>query len=459
MKNIKFSILSILIILGISCQDKLELTPISQLSEPNFYQSETDYIIAINGAYNGLRSEFGDIVLFGDIRSDNTIPVLSGTVTTRTDFNDFSILPNNIAIREQWENSYNTISRANAILDRIDDAAIADNLKSQIKGEALFIRGLVYFNLVRIFGYTPLVINQITPAASLELPQSSPDQIYSQIIKDVAQAGNLLPVTYDAANIGRATSIAAKALLGKVHLYNKNYDEAESAFRSVMNEEGTNVGLLSDYSKVFSIDNEYNSEIIFAVRWSNDGVNGNSFNYAYANINEPDNKATTTDLFREFEAGDLRRDFTLNTQVSTIDTVIYKYGYAPTGQGESDWPVIRYADVLLMMSEVLNEQTFVAGGEAFNLLNRVRKRAGLDPLVLAEVNNREAFRLAIEHERRCELASEGHRWFDLVRTGRYVEVMTAKGFNVEEHHDLFPIPENEILKVNDNSILKQNTGY
>lgn len=450
---------SVLIVLGFSCQDKLELTPISQLSTANFYQSETDYIVAINGAYNGLRNEFGDIVLFGDIRSDNTVPVLSGSVTTRSDFNDFSILPNNVAIRGRWENSYNTLARVNAILDRIDDSEIDSNLKSRIKGEALFIRGLVYFNLVRIFGNVPLVLSEITPAESLELPQSNTEQVYSAIVTDLTQAASQLPVSYDASNIGRATKIAANALLGKVFLYSGNYSESVTAFRKVLAEEGTNVDLLADYSDIFDISNEYNAEILFAVRWTNDGVNGNSFNYSYANINEPDNKATSTDLFFEFEEGDIRRDVTLNTTASPIDTLVYKYGYAPGGQGESDWPVIRYADVLLMLSEALNEQGFVADGEAFDLLNRVRARAGLASIDSDMVNNQEAFRLALEHERRCELASEGHRWFDLVRTGRYIEVMSEKGFNVAAYHNLFPIPENEISKINDDNILKQNPGY
>ena len=136
-----------------------------------------------------------------------------------------------------------------------------------------------------------------------------------------------------------------------------------------------------------------------------------------------------------------------------------KYEFAPPEQGESDWPVIRYADVLLMLSEALNEEGYVPDGEAFDLLNRVRNRAGLAALTAAEVPDQEAFRLAIAHERRVELAGEGHRWFDLVRTGRFMDVMNSKGFNVAPRHVVFPIPQREIDNVNDPSVLSQNNGY
>ena len=441
-----------------ACEDNLDLAPLSELSTANYYKTDSDFELAINAVYGGLRSEFGDIVLFGDIRSDNTVPFVSGSVTTRTDFDSFSIFPTNSAISSRWNNSYNTIARANAILDRIDDAEIDSNVKSRIKGEALFIRGLVYFNFVRIYGYVPLVLTEITATESLEFPQSSPEQVYQQIMSDLTNAASNLPSSYESSDVGRATSIAANAVLGRVQLTKGDFSAAETALRAVVDREGSEVGLLSNYSDVFDISNEYNQEILFAVRWTNDGVNGNSFNYDFTNVNEPGNRATT-DLYNEFEDGDLRRDFTLNTTVSTTDTLIYKYGTGDNGQGESDWPVIRYSDVLLMLAEVLNEKEYTADGEAFTLLNRIRTRAGLADVTSATVGSQDAFRLAIEHERRVELASEGHRWFDLVRTGRYMDVMRAKGFNVNAHHNLFPIPEGEILKINDENILKQNTGY
>lgn len=458
MKTIKILIAFAMSVSIAGCDDKLDLAPESQRSSGNFYQTPTDFEQAILGAYSSLRGEFGDIVLYGDIRSDNTKPFISGSVTTRADFDNFSILPANGAIESRWNNSYNAISRVNAILDRIDAIEIEEQTKNRIKGEALFIRALVYFNLVRIYGNVPLVLHEIQGPEALEFPQSNPAEIYIQIVEDLDRAVEFLPVEFQGADVGRTTSTAANALLGRVYLTTGNFEEAETALRKVTALEGSVVDLLEHYADVFDITNEYNKEIIFAVRWTNDGVNGNGFNFAYTYINEPDNRATT-DLYNAYEADDVRREQTINATVSLTDTLIYKYGPAPSGLGESDWPVIRYSDVLLMLSESLNEQGYVPDGEAFSLLNRTRKRAGLGELTTEEVPGQTEFRLAIAQERRVEFASEGLRWFDLVRTNRYVTVMTAKGFKVEEYHNLFPIPETEILKVNNENILKQNPGY
>lgn len=441
-----------------SCESSLDLAPESQLSSSNFYKTTSDFEQAVIGAYSSLRGEFGDIVLYGDIRSDNTKPSLSGSVTTRSDFDNFSILPTNSAIEVRWNNSYNAISRVNAVLDRIDDVEIEETIKSRIKGEALFIRAIVYFNLVRIYGNIPLVLNEIQGPEALEFAQSNPSEVYDQIISDLNRAKELLPVSFGATDTGRATSTAANALLGRVYLTNGEFQNAEASLREVTALEGNTVDLLTDYSDVFDTSNEYSKEIIFAVRWTADGINGNGFNFAYTNVNEPDNRATS-DLFNDYETGDLRRDLTLNTTISVTDTLIFKYGTAPSGQGESDWPVIRYSDVLLMLSEALNGQGYVPNGEAFELLNRIRERAGLKGLTSADVADQAEFSMALEQERRVEFASEGMRWFDLVRTNRYVPVMTSKGFKVEDYHRLFPIPETEILKVNNESILRQNPGY
>lgn len=442
---------------SMACEDELDLVPQSQLSTDGFYQTDADFEQAILGVYNSFREQFDDIWVYGDIRSDNTIPNVSGSITTLIDFDGFSILPDNASIADKWDDSYNSIARINALLDRIDEADISESVRTRVRGEALFARGLVYFNVVRIFGNAPLVLNEISGLEALEFPQSPPAEIYPQIVADLTEAVNLLPASFSGDDVGRATSVAANALLGRVQLTNGNYAAAETALRSVTAQEGTNLGLLDSYADVFDINNEYNEEIIFAIRWANDGINGNGFNFGFTE-NEPNNRATT-DLYNEFETGDLRRDQTLNTTVSATDTLVYKYGPGESGLGESDWPVIRYSDVLLMLSEAINEQAYVADGEAFDLLNRVRTRAGLTGVTSATVADQAAFRLAIEHERRVELASEGHRWFDLVRTGRYLDVMGSKGFDVEAFNDLFPIPEDEIFKINDSNILGQNPGY
>ncbi|MDN5216232.1 RagB/SusD family nutrient uptake outer membrane protein [Fulvivirgaceae bacterium BMA12] len=459
MKNIKIYIFLCLWLASMGCDDNLDLAPVSQLGQNSFYNTEDDYTAAINAAYSSLRSsgQFGDIVLFGDIRSDNTVPVLSGSVTTRTDFDEFSLNAANPRIQSTWQNTYNGIARTNGILVRIDEATIDEAFKNLVKGEALFLRGLMYFNLVRIYGDVPLVLNEISPEEAFQVGQNDANDIYTQIISDLTAAASLLPAIHSD-DIGRATNIAANALLGRVYLTLGDFPQTVTTLRKVTAQSPSIVNLLSNYADVFDIANEYNQEIIFAVRWTNDGQNGNGFNFGFANVNEPDNKATP-DVYDEYETGDLRRDLTWDATISTADTILVKYGFAPAGQGESDWPVIRYADVLLMLSEALNEEGYVSNGEAFDLLNQIRARAGLGSLTSVEVPDQAAFRLAIEHERRMELAGEGHRWFDLVRTGRFMDVMNGKGFNVEPRHRVFPIPQREIDNVNDPTILSQNTGY
>ncbi|TGV01811.1 RagB/SusD family nutrient uptake outer membrane protein [Flavivirga rizhaonensis] len=459
MKNIKFYIMSLGLFLALSCDDNLDLAPLSQLSSSNFYQTEADFEQAIIGVYSGLRNEFNNIYVFGDIRSDNTVPVISGSVTTLQDFDNFTIDPSNSIISSQWRNAYINLSRANIILDKIDGVDIDESVKNRIKGEALFARGVVYLNLVRIYGNVPLVLTEISALEALEFPQSSPDAVYAQVVADLSAATGLLPVSYGGSDIGRATSIAANAVLGRAQLTNGNYAAAETALRAVTAmESGGTVSLLPDFADVFDTSNEYNAEIIFATRFANDGINGNGFNYGFANALEPNNKATGTTLFDAYEVGDLRRDLTLNTTAAPGEILTYKYGPpGDNGHGESDWPVIRYSDVLLMLSEALNEQGYTANGEAFTLLNRIRNRAGLADLTSATITNQADFRLAMEQERRAELASEGHRWFDLVRTGRYEALLGSMG--AKSTSNLFPIPLGEIVKINDPSILTQNPGY
>ena len=459
MNNIKIHLFIWLSLAFVACNDNLELEPVSQLGQGSFYVTENDFTTAVNAVYNSLRAggQFGDIALFAEIRSDNTLPVLSGSVTTRTDFSEFSLNSANTRIQSTWEDTYNGIARANSILARIDEASVGENFKNRVKGEALFLRGLMYFNLVRIYGDVPLVVSEISPEEALEVGQSDTNDIYTQIIADLTTAASLLPASHGE-DVGRATNIAANALLGRVHLTMGNFPLAVTELRKVTAQSPALVDLLPSYADVFDINNEYNAEIIFAVRWTDDGLNGNNFGFSFANVNEADNKATP-DMYQDYEAGDLRRDVTFDATISTVDTILVKYDFAPTGQGESDWPVIRYADVLLMLSEALNEEGYAADGEAFDLLNQVRNRAGLSALTAAEVPDQEAFRLVMEHERRVELAGEGHRWFDLVRTGRFMEVMNSKGFNVEPRHEVFPIPQREIDNVNDPLVLSQNNGY
>ncbi|GAA5222341.1 RagB/SusD family nutrient uptake outer membrane protein [Membranihabitans marinus] len=455
----KLILISITIFSLLSCNESLNIAPASQLSNDNFYQSENDFIAAINSAYNTLRSGglYGDVILFGDIRADIGRPSVSGSVTTRSDIDEFSVNSTNSEIQGTWQDGYSGINQVNNILNLIDEADIDADIKSRIKGEAHFIRGLIYFYLVRLFENIPIVRVPISPAESTTIPQSNANEVYELIESDFELAVQLLPTSYDLEK-GRATSIAANGILGKVLLTQNKFQEAKEVLMKVVGFEGQFVELEPNFMDVFDIGNEYNSEIIFAVRWTNDGQNGNGFNYSFRNINQPSLRIEEA-FHNSFEVNDIRKAATVDSTSSLIYLLQNKYPEANNGQGESDWPVLRYADVLLMLAEVENELGYQSSGVAFEYLNRIRNRAGLDDLNSNDLPDQNSFRLAVENERLHELACEGHRWFDLVRTNRYVEVLTEKGYSVNDYQKIFPIPQREIDNINDESILKQNPGY
>jgi hypothetical protein len=291
-----------------------------------------------------------------------------------------------------------------------------------------------------------------------------------------AAAEGALPLQYDSSERGRATKGSALALLGKVHLTLGNHSEAAGFLRQVID---LNIyQLLPDYADIFEIDNANHAESIFEVQFKGGTGQGMGSNFFHtfspftagslivgvgsgAGFGQP-----SADMIASYEEGDLRKDISLqegfvNEAGEFIpEPWISKYiDPSPFAANDNDnnFPVIRYADVLLMHAEALNELAYEPGGEAFTHLNAVRQRAGLDPFDGQDLPNQEAFRLAIENERRHELAFEGHRWFDLVRTDRLLPVMNSVGIELQEYQKIFPVPQTQI-DVNP-GVITQNPGH
>jgi len=460
----------------------LEQVPPSTATTENFYKTADDFKNALNANYGSLQSGgvFGNAYVFGDIPSDNNVPVASGSVTDQDEFDRFYIKTTNPFVAARWNDSYKSISRSNAILDRIGPIAMSDSLKKRFTGEALFLRALVYFNLVRSFGDVPLVVKEITNAnQAYEYTRDPAANIYTQIETDLKTAEASLPVSYTGADVGRATSGAAKALLGKVLLTQRKFPEAAAKLKEVISS-GT-YGLLDKYADVFDVAKKNNKESVFDVQYKSGGVKeGNSLPNTFAPENSGNavvmfggdgNNQPTPDMENAYEAGDVRKDFSMATSYKNASgaTVSYyfvkKYFDVPAVKNDNgnNFPVIRYADVVLMYAEALNEVGYQAGGEAFTYLNSVRKRAGLGDKTSANVPDQAAFRLAMENERRVELAFEGHRWYDLVRTNRAITVLNSKKAQIRLVADLtsdnlvIPIPQSQI-DINKDKI-KQNKGY
>jgi tetratricopeptide (TPR) repeat protein len=475
MKN-KYSLLLLLaMILPLvpGCKDFLELKPISQGSAANFYKTPNDFNTAVLGAYSTLqtRGMYNSMWLFADERSDDTEQeAYAGILQTEGDFDQFSLITTNSYLSDNWNNHYQCINRSNAIIGRIGSVNFtSEALKNQYLGEALFLRGLAYFNLVRIYGDVPLVSKEISSEEAYTFKRTPADEVYAAIVSDLTQAGGLLPPSYSGNNIGRATGGAAKSLLGKVYLTRKQYSEAAGVLKEVI--DGEQYILLPSYADVFSVENANHKESIFEVQYKANSQNrGSPFATLFtprtgnAGIILTGQGATqgynrpTQDMINAYQTGDLRKEASLSatwTDGARVnnDPYIKKYlsRQSNTLDGEANWIVLRYADVLLMYAEALSELGRTA--EALPFLNQVRARAGLAPL---EGLDQGQLRLALEQERRVELAFEGHRWFDLLRTGRAIEVMNSKGFNITSRDLLYPIPQSQI---DINPELKQNDGY
>ena len=466
-----------------SCNDEfLDLQPISSATTETFYKNADDIKNAVSGAYASLQA--GGIstnnYVFGEVRSDNTVPVASGSVTDQDEFDRFYIRTTNPFIAGRWNDGYRAISRCNTILERIGAITLDENLKNRYIAETKFIRGLVYFELVRTYGDVPLILKEIrSPDEGYEYGRTPAAEVYAQIEKDLTEAEAVLPVLYTGGDLGRATKGAAKALLSKVYLTQKEYAPAATKFKEVID-----LGIYSilpNYSEVFKVNNENNREIIFDIQFKAGGVGeGNPWPNAFAPENSGNvviafggggNNQPTADLVSAYESNDLRRDVSLATSYTNASGQSIPYNFvrkyydvpATNGDNNNNIPVIRYADVLLMYAEALNEIGYQPAGEAFTYLNQIRSRAGLPALMATEVPDQQAFRLTMERERRVELAFEGHRWFDLVRTGRAIEVMNSKKDQIKlvrplTQNDLvFPVPQSQI-DINKEKI-QQNPGY
>lgn len=448
----------------------VDLKPVSSITTGNFYQTEEDFKNAINGAYNSLRAGGnygGDSYVFGEVRSDNSIPVASGSVTDQDEFDRFYIRTTNPYINSRWSNSYSAIARCNAILDRIVPITMNQALKDRIIGEAKFLRALYYFNLVITFGDVPLVLKEITnPDEGYEYGRTPKADVYAQIEKDLTEATAALSDAYTGADVGRATKGAARAILGRVLLTEKKYGPAAEQLKAVI--DAKRYDLVPVYADFFKVNNKNNIEAIFDVQYKSGGIGqGNSWPNSFAPQNSGNavimfggggNNTPSDDLVNDYEPGDLRKAATIatsyvNASGATIPgNFVKKYFDVPAINNDNgnNIPVVRYADVILMYAECLNEAAYVAGGDAFIYLNKVRKRAGIDTLTAAQVPSQDAFRLRMEHERRVEFAFENLRWYDLVRTGRAMTVLNGKAAQINlvnpvtQQNQVFPIPQSQI---------------
>ena len=376
-----------------------------------------------------------------------------------------------------WRASYQVIARANLSVTRIPEVSMDETLKARLIGEAKFLRALSYFNLVRLFGGVPLVLEPESDIDEYLVPRATETAVYDQIIADLENATESLPKTFSGSNKGRATKGAAMGQLAKVYLTMGTWDMAAGYCEDIMD---LNVyGLWDDYKDNFREANKNGKESLFEVQFyageqpENSQIVISALPSIYAFPAAVGIILPTEDLLNRFDSGDYRYDVTFFEEYSyfgnnTFDPHIWKHWdqdvYEPgeTGQSGANFPVMRYAEVLLMYAEALNEVHQGPTQEAYDAVNRVRERArnGV-PDVVPDLQNLsyEEFRDAVLNEKRLETVNEGHRWFDLKRTGNLVEYLNrAKGAKADPqpYHYRMPIPQRE-MDLNPN--LEQNDQY
>lgn len=487
MRNIKtlFAAGVIVLLSASSCnKDFLELAPISQQNGNNFYKTAEDMKNALTAAYGGLQfggTYYSSIHVIGDLRSDNTEITNVNAGADQDAVDKFQNLATNSISSTTWSGHYQAIQYANTVIEKIEGVNMDENLKARYSGEAKFLRALLYFNLVRIFGDVPLVTKVINnPDEGYSYGREPLTNVYNQIISDLKDAETALPYEYTGGDIGRATKGAAMGLLGKVYLTQKNWSLAATKLKELIDAAAlTKYQILPSYASVFGVANENNRESMFEVQFKKAASGeGSPFTNQFAPIgsgsavvsvgNPLGQNIPTADMNNAYEANDARKAVSMRTSYvlggNTVNhNYIVKYSGIPAANIDNDnnWIVLRYADVLLMYAEALNEQGYVADGPAFDYLNQIRNRAGLGAKtsnnsdLALRVADQAAFRLAIEQERRVELAFEGHRWFDLVRTDRALDLLASKG--MEAHHHIFPIPLSQI-DINP-GVITQNPFY
>ena len=446
-----------------SCGDSFfDLEPASSVTIDKVYKTASDYNVAVIGCYAKLQSQVNFYTECCEYRSDNlSLGAPTAGTQDRYDIDHFTEKPSNGILSSYWANFNNNVYRCNLLLDQIDGANFAENLKKQYKGEAMFIRALNYFNMYRIWGGVPATKHVVSAAEALKVARYSDEQMFDLIAGDLKEIvdNNYLPETYSSADMGRATSGAAKALLGKVYLTFHKWTEAKDILSQLIGK----YQLVSPIAQVFDVDNKNNNEIIFAVHFNKE-IEGEGHSYWYNLTNASDDTNQISSLLNTFPTGDARKDLITYVQVEKNVRLMNKFydTKSPTFKTVgNDQILLRYADVLLMYAEALNEIQYDAseGSLALKYLNAVRERAGISNLTVKQLPTQEKFRKGILVERQREFPYEGQRWFDLVRMGFAKSVMAENGVEIKDYQLLFPIPQQEIEKVGDKSILWQNPGY
>ena len=508
MKRIHIKPIIVIIAAGffVSCT-KLKEAPNSIIIASQFYKTQADAVAAVTAIYSTLNSDpASDFPIYGrnlnlliGNGSDDQVFSPSNTNPDVRALGTTTYIAANDRVRKSWQQHYYGISRANLAIDNIPNIQFDETLRNRLVGEAKFIRALLYFNLVRLHGDVPLILHD--PATvdvnSLKVPRASAADVYAQIIADLTDATNL-PASYTGADKGRVTAGAAHGLLAKVYVTKKDWANAQAELEKIITS-GTftnasgNYGydLFASYKDAFQKPTKNGKEHLFSVQYETNGGAKNSQNYVssgdFSSFNPAVYAGDVPDehLVAIFDSADIRKSVTFfNKLLNPATGVIVDFGavtrfakfidfslspLANQALSGLNFTVLRYADVLLLYAETLNEVNGGPTADAYKAINLIRARAyGVytsngnysdNSHDLTPGLTQSDFRDAVFLERRKEFVQEANRWFDLARNGKLVEslkLIPAKANNVSDRNNLYPIPQ---VEIDLNSLLTQNPGW
>ena len=427
-----------------ACQKNIDLYPQSNITTENFFKTSNDIQIALNGCYNALRAPLLEEWKLTELRTDNTIMYSSASKSVpNRDLSDLDLFipsTSHSAMYNYWISNYFNIRNTNVILNSLNvnykpetgtitseatEVEITDAQKKVASAEAAFIRAYHYFNLVRLFGGVMVIHEPVDAFEAININRSSVDDTYKLIIADLQYAITngatakyaAIPVT----SLGKVNAWTAKALLAKVYLTLNRKSDAITILNDIIANSG--YGLNASYADVFSISNEMNKEIMFSVRYKAGGIGQGS---PFPNLFAPELSGTAVingdggglnapslELSNAYNALDTRKAVSIGIYGTALNNLYPKKLISPVslkGDGESDWIVIRYADVLLMLAEAQGNTP-----SSLSLINQTRSRAGLPALTAATVTSTAIFEKELATERRLEFTFENMRWFDIIR--------------------------------------------
>ena len=432
---------ALLLVAAAGCDSTLTTDPVDRIPAENAIVDAPTARAALVGAYDALQalSYYGrTFQVLGDLSADNAEHVGTFQYLGQVDRNQLQA--DNTAVTNVWIAIYDAISRVNLILQKVPNVTgLTDAQKNQILGEARFLRALHYHNLVKLWGDVPMPLEPLdSPSEAAAMTRTAKADVYTQILSDLTQAEQLMTTAKQAR---QASLGAVRALRARVQLYNGQYQAALDAANAV---QAMGYTLVPQFQSLFTDEGTDTPEDIFRVSFTATEFNEVGYYYLFDGRWEV---APTADLYNAYTAGDLRRGLTVGKDGSDYEGTKF-----PTTIGAEDLHVIRFAEVVLVKAEALARLNRLP--EAITELNKTRVRAGLAAILATPLPTQAALLDAISNERRLELALEGDRWPDLIRTGRALTVLnipTNRAFQL-----LYPIPAREITV---SPGLTQNPGY